>query len=213
MDKTKLAVAIFNEHAEAYEGKYMDIRQYEHTLDVFCEAITVDQANILELACGPGNLTKYLLAQQPQWKVLGTDLSPKMIQLAKINNPTAQFRRMDLKEAGKLEQQFHATLCGFGLPYCSKQEALQLITDLSTILYPSGVLYLSTMEDDYSTSGYKGSSSGGSPQLYTYYHEADYLCAGLKEAGFDIIHLSRLDIVGQEKAATKDLFIIARKKI
>lgn len=213
MDKTKLAVAIFNEYAEAYEDKYMDISQYQDTIDIFCKAITIEQASILELACGPGNLTKYLLAQQPQWKVLGTDLSPKMIQLAMINNPTAQFRRMDLKEAGKLKQQFHAILCGFGLPYCSKEEALQLITDLSRILYPTGVLYLSTMEDDYSTSGYKGSSAGGSHQLYTYYHEADYLCAGLKEAGFDIIHLSRLDILGQEKAAAKDLVIIARKKI
>lgn len=213
MDKSNLAVAIFNEHAEAYQAKYMDIRQYEHSLDVFCEAVALEQANILELACGPGNLTKYLLTQRPQWKVLGTDLSSKMIQLAQVNNPTAQFRMMDIKEAGKLEQQFHAVICGFGLPYCSKQEALQLITDLSTILYPTAVLYLSTMEDDYAKSGYKGSSSGGSPQLYTYYHEADYLCAGLKEAGFDIIHLSRLDILGQEMAAAKDLVVIARKKI
>lgn len=79
MDKSKLAVALFNGHAEAYQTKYLNIKQYEHTLDVFSEAIALEKANILELACGPGNLTKYLLTQKSQWTVLGTDLSPKML--------------------------------------------------------------------------------------------------------------------------------------
>jgi len=212
MDKTRSAIAIFDEYAQAYQDKYMDISQYRDTLDLFCEAIAVEQAHALELACGPGNLTRYLLKQRPQWQVLGTDLSSKMIQLAQLNNPTATFELMDIKAVGKLTQQFHGVICGFGLPYCSKEAALQLIADLPAILYPAGVVYLSTMEDDYSRSTYKGPSSGGAPRLYTYYHEAAYLCAALKKNGFDILHLSRSDIAGQETDTAKDLVIIARKQ-
>lgn len=212
MDKTRSAVAIFDEHAQAYQDKYMDISPYRDTLDLFCEAIAREQAQVLELACGPGNLTQYLLQQRPQWQVLGTDLSTKMIQLAQLNNPTATFELMNIKAAGKLTQQFHAVICGFGLPYCSKDAALQLIADLPAILYPAGVVYLSTMEDDYSRSTYQGPSSGGAPRLYTYYHEAGYLCAALKDNGFDILHLSRSAIADQETETAKDLVIIAQKQ-
>lgn len=212
MNKTKSAIAIFDAYAEGYQDKYMDVSQYQATLDLFCAAITTAQAQVLELACGPGNLTRYLLAQRPDWQLLGTDLSAKMIQLARLNNPTAKFELMDIKAAGKLTQQFHGVICGFGLPYCSKEAALQLIADLPSILYSNGVVYLSTMEDDYSRSSYKGPSSGGTPQLYTYYHEADYLCAALKKNGFDILQLKRSDIAGQATDTAKDLVIIARKR-
>jgi hypothetical protein len=40
-------------------------------------------------------------------------------------------------------------MCGFGLPYLSKEETENLISGSFALLKPEGVLYVSTMEDDY----------------------------------------------------------------
>jgi ubiquinone/menaquinone biosynthesis C-methylase UbiE len=60
MDKNKLAVNMFNKAAKLYEEKYMDVSSYTEGLDVFCEKLGYKDANILELGCGSGNITRYL---------------------------------------------------------------------------------------------------------------------------------------------------------
>ncbi|MBC7864483.1 MAG: class I SAM-dependent methyltransferase, partial [Bacteroidia bacterium] len=61
MDKTKIAVTIFNKNANGYQNKFMDVNLYADTFDLFCNSIKNENAEILEIACGPGNITKYLL--------------------------------------------------------------------------------------------------------------------------------------------------------
>ncbi|NQX43266.1 class I SAM-dependent methyltransferase [Pedobacter steynii] len=96
-DKTKNAVAVFNKRANEYQDKFMDTQLYHESFDLFCEHITKENADILELACGPGNIIKYLLKKRPDFNILGIDLSLNMIDLAKANNPTATFELMDCR--------------------------------------------------------------------------------------------------------------------
>lgn len=184
---------------------------YNDTFDLFCDAVEKEDAHILEIACGPGNITRYLLKKRPNYKILGTDLSPKMIDLAKANNPMAEFRLMDCRDISKLEESYDAIMGGFCLPYLSKEESLKLIHDASELLKPNGVIYLSTMEDDYNKSGFKASSSGGPDKLYIYYHQADYLTNALKKYGFKILDLQRRAYPEENGTSTTDLLILAKK--
>lgn len=206
MDKTKTAVDIFDKHARLYQDKYMDTSMYHDTFDAFCDNITRQNAEILELACGPGNITAYLLKKRPDLKILGTDLSPNMIGLAKANNPGAEFRLMDCRDLGTLDKKYDGIVCGFALPYLSKEEAIQLIGDAAGVLRPGGILYLSTMEDDYSKSGVQQSSTGD--RMYLYYHQADYLTQALRDNGFTVVHVQRKTYA--DGSGTTDLVIIAR---
>ncbi|PSL47928.1 methyltransferase family protein [Chitinophaga niastensis] len=209
MDKNKTAISIFNKCANEYQDKFMDIDLYNDTFDLFCNNIVKENAHILEIACGPGNITKYLLKKRPDFKILGIDLSPNMIGLAKINNPTAEFQLMDCRDIGKIDKKYDAIMCGFCLPYLSKEESVKLISDAAGLLKSNGVLYLSTMEDDYSKSGFKRSAAGD--QMYINYHQADYLTRALKENGFKIIDVQRKDYPSQDGTKTTDLLIIAGK--
>lgn len=209
MDKNKIAVEVFNKNASLYESKFMDVNLYGDTLDYFCEHLKVKQAEILELACGPGNITKYLLNKRPDFKILGTDLAPQMIELAKINNPMADFQLMDCRDIAKLDKQYDGIMCGFCFPYLSKEEAIQLIADASTILKPKGVLYISTMEDDYEKSDFKKGSTGD--EIFMHYHQADYLCDALKATNFKLLTLKRQDYPTQDGSKTTDLILIAQK--
>lgn len=53
MDKTKMAIDIFDKYAAAYQDKFMDFDAYHDTFDLFCNRIARENAGILEIACGP----------------------------------------------------------------------------------------------------------------------------------------------------------------
>lgn len=210
MDKVKQTEILFDKYASKYQDKYMDIGLYQNSFDQFISQIDNDQANVLDLACGPGNITQYLLSQQINYQILGLDISTNMINLARKNNPKAKFKQMDCRELDTLNNKFDAIMCAFCLPYFSKIETKKLLSDTHNLLINQGVIYISVMESDYNKSGWQGPSSGGPDKLYIYYHEAKYLCDHLENLGFEIIKLLRLDNPLQNDLSIKDLIIIAK---
>ena len=211
MNKSKNAVAAFNKYASEYQNKYMYFDSYDDTFDLFCEHIKTKNASVLEIACGPGNITKYLLNKNPVLNILGIDLAENMLALARNNNPDAEYRLLDGRNISQINKTYDAIMCGFCLPYLNKEEAIKLISDASKILNPGGVIYLSTMEDDYGKSDYRESSTYNQEKIFIYYHEADYLCTALKENGFKLLDIIRKDFPEQDGSITKDLVIIADK--
>jgi len=200
---------IFSEYAGAYEEKFMDMDIYRDEFDLFCDLISEKNGRILEIGCGPGNCTRYLLEKRPDLDIYGIDVAPKMIDLARVNNPKARFERMDAREINKLTQKFDGIFCSFGLPYFSKKEAQQLIADAKSLLPSKGVIYLSTMEGTVSQSGYESPSTGTADKLFVNYHKADYLLEALKVNGFRDIRVKRF-VTNSEEKTTTNLVIIAQ---
>ncbi|MBL0118571.1 MAG: hypothetical protein IPP89_06210 [Saprospiraceae bacterium] len=50
-DKTAIAVSVFDKNAELYSQKYMDVSIYYDSLDLFCDLIKIQNADIIDLAC------------------------------------------------------------------------------------------------------------------------------------------------------------------
>lgn len=209
MDNSQRAAEIFNKYASEYNEKFKDVSMYHESFDVFCNAIKKQNAEVLELACGPGNITNYLLQKRPDLKILGTDLAPRMLELAQEINPIAKFQLLDSREILKLGKSFDAIMCGFCLPYLTKQEAIQLIDDIAKVLNQDGVIYISTMEDDNTKSGLRAGSKGD--LIFMNFHEADYLCGALKTNGFEIVSITRKQYPGSDGTETVDLLIVAQK--
>lgn len=209
MDKTKTAVDLFNKYASSYQDKFMNVDLYGDTFDTFCEAVAKQDGEVLELACGPGNITKYLLNKRPGFKILGTDLAPNMIELAQANNSTAQFKLMDCRNMLSLQKKYDAIMCGFCLPYLSKEETQQLLADAYSVLNPKGVLYISTMEDDYSKSGLRKGSGG--EEIFMHYYQAADLINYLEAQHFNMIDLQRKQSIMTDGTVVIDLVIIAQR--
>jgi 2-polyprenyl-3-methyl-5-hydroxy-6-metoxy-1,4-benzoquinol methylase len=206
---TKNTVAIFDKMANVYSDKFMDTSLYHNSFDVFCNHIHTPNASILDVACGPGNISKYLLHKQPNFELLGIDLAPTMLQLAQRNNPNATFQLIDCKHIATLKTRYHGIMCGFALPYLSKEEAIQLIVDCSNLLLPNGVLYISTMEDHYSKSGFKKGSGGD--DMYMYYHQHNYLTQALIDNNFKLVDTQRINYTMANGDTVKDLILIAQR--
>jgi len=209
-DKGVKASAIFNKYAYEYQEKFMDVSLYKGPLKTFCNLIKKENAKVLDIACGPGNVTKYILGENPNLNVLGVDLATNMIALASGNNPNATFKVMDCRSISSLTEKFDAAIGAFCLPYLSREETHKLVNDISVLLSDQGVCYISTMENDYSKSGYETGSKGD--QIYMYYYEGDYLINLLRSCNFKIEEVSRIKSTMSNGREVTDLIIISRKK-
>ena len=168
MDPYKETFETWNKIANLYEDKFMNLSLYNETYDFFLKTLKEDQLNIFEIGCGPGNITKYLLSKNPDLKIKGIDIAPKMVELAKINNPSANFEIMDSRKLDEVNEKFDAIMCGFCLPYLSEEDASKLIYDANTLLTTKGILYISFIEGKPSQSGFISGSTGD--RTYFYYH-------------------------------------------
>lgn len=208
MDKYEITVSTFNKLADQYQQKYMDFDFYFDTYDRFCELVTDDNAAIFEIACGPGNITRYLLNKRPGFRIEGIDLAPGMVALARANNPTASFRVMDSRAISEISKKFDAVVCGFCIPYLSKDDVARLVVDVRALIEKDGIFYLSTMEDDYEKSGFQTSEAGD--RVYIHYHQLDYLSHHLEASGFKILDVTRKAFPAEKGMPATDLFIFAQ---
>lgn len=209
-DSYKITFQTWNKIASIYQDKFMNLDIYNDTYDLFCDKIEKINPQVLEIGCGPGNITRYILSKRPDLKIYGIDIAPNMIKLAKENNPTANFKVMDCREIEFLTKTYDAILCGFCMPYLSENDCNKLIKDSTTLLNSNGVLYFSTIEGDYSRSGYEAGSSGD--KVYVYYHSESYLKKLLELNNVDLICIIKKQYSKTSTESSTHLIFIAKKR-
>lgn len=176
----------WNNIAPFYEEALMDLKLYDDTYKLFCELMPKSNASILEIGCGPGNITRYLLRQNPQFKITATDIAENMLALAKKHNPSANFLLLDCRKLSTLNEKYDAIVSGFTLPYLSEADAITLFKDCQELLNSGGIFYLSFIPGDYNKSGYMQGSTGD--RVYFYYHESEKIKAQLNTCSFNVLH-------------------------
>ena len=212
-DKYQQTIETFNAVAEQYWDKFNGFKLYQPSYDWFCEHLPNDlpqgQIDLLEIACGPGNVSQYLLDKNPAINILGIDLAPNMVALAKQHNPTVNYSVLDCRQILTLEKSFNAIMCGFCIPYLSWQDSQSLIQDMATMLQPGGLLYLSTTAGSKNNEGFKGSSSAAGA-IYVHYHDIDDIIDSIEDCGLKIIGRKNISHLHNEQT-TDDVFILATK--
>lgn len=133
-----------------------------------------------------------------------------MIELAKINNPKANFAVMDSRNISEIETKYDAIVCGFCLPYLSETDSQKLIFEANYLLNNSGFLYLSFVEGDPNKSGFQAGSTGN--RSYFYYHNLDQLKAQLLQNSFEDLKIFKVEYKKSEKEQDIHTIITAKKK-
>lgn len=193
--------------ANAYQDKFMGVNLYDDTYDLFCEKLKINNATVLEIGCGPGNITRYLLSKRPDFNIEATDVSPSMIALAKQNNPTANCYVLDGRAMDTISKKYDGIVCGFCMPYLSKHDVAKLFKDCALLLQTGGIFYFSAIEGDYRKSGLE-TSSDGQHSMYIYYHQANYLEHYLTENNFKLVDIFRKQYLKSDgKTETHIVFI------
>ena len=209
MDHCAISVSVFHKFADLYRDKFMGLTMYDDSYREFCGLLRQGPARVLDAACGAGNVSRYLMTQRPDLDLLGIDLAPRMVELAREAVPSAHFAVQDCRHLADLKLRFDGIICAFGLPYLLKEEATAFIRAAGQALDPGGVLYLSTLLGKSEDSGFESCSTGD--QVYINYHSEDQVVCSLQACGFTLLKQSRIPSPSAADKVTTDLIVIAKK--
>jgi ubiquinone/menaquinone biosynthesis C-methylase UbiE len=135
--------SVFSRHALAYQQRLEAIMSRGESAGR-TRALTMLEARpgmrILDLACGPGTLSRRLVAAvSPGGEVIGVDLAPGMIELAKaLHLPSARFELMDMENLAFDDAAFDAAICGHGFQFAS--DLPRALREARRVLRPRGRL-------------------------------------------------------------------------
>lgn len=211
MDGYKETFETWNKVASLYQDKFMDLDLYNDTYDFICKSITIDKSKLLEIGCGPGNITRYLLSKRPDFDIYGIDIAPNMIELAKKNNPTARFAIMDSRQLDEIKAKYDGIICGFCLPYLSQTDAQKFIADCYNLLNEDGLIYISFVEGNPSKSDFQVGSSGD--RVYFHFHNLNDLKSQLIENKFDDLKIFKVEYKKTETEIDIHTILTAKKKM
>lgn len=209
MDKYKETFETWNKLANLYQDKFMDMDLYNESYDHFCNSVKTLNAKILEIGCGPGNITKYLLGKRPDFDIFGIDIAPNMVALAKVNNPSANFTVMDCRHIDTLDATYDGVVCGFCLPYLSPEECAELIVNARDLLNDSGSIYLSFVEGDPKKSDFKVGVGG---RVYFHFHRLEDIKKQLSKMNFEGIEIFKVNFKTSETEFDVHTIVMAKKK-
>jgi len=131
--------AVFSRHAGAYQRRLDEImargeaRGRQLVLDLLD---AMPGMRVLDLACGPGTLSKPLaMSVAPGGEVVGVDLAPGMIELARARGMSnARFEVMDIERLSFPDASFDAAACGHGLQFVP--ELTRALREAHRVLVP-----------------------------------------------------------------------------
>ncbi len=212
MNNFDISVQRFDEFASEFARRFLNVDSYRDSIDRFCSLIGADKPRILELGCGPGNVTRALKNRLPESEITAIDLAPRMIEIARNALPDVDFRVMDVREISSIPERFDAVLCAFCLPFLSKPDAEKLIADAAEKLNSGGILYLSTMEGHESQAGFEATSFSGNAEIYFNYHQRQDLEKAMLKAGFEIVQAKLQDYIESDGSLSTDMIFIGIKK-
>ncbi len=200
-------IVSYNIAACDFENTIAKLDNYNETYDFFCKSLKPNDT-ILDLACGPANISFNIIKKMPSVQITGIDLSEKMIDIAKQKIPSGNFFVNDIIHY-KSDNPFDAVLLGFALPYLNKSEIEELFKNINRNLVHNGKLYLSFMVG--SKEGFEIPSFNQSVELYVHYHEKTEIHSILDQNQFSIQKEWELDYIETDGSITKDSIMIAQK--
>lgn len=97
-------------------------------------------ASVLDVGCGSGSKTKYL--HERGMRASGSDLSKKMIEIARHAVPECEFYVADMHDLSSVPGQFDALFLQASLLHIPKDEVDAVMEELKKKLKPGGLIYI-----------------------------------------------------------------------
>jgi cyclopropane fatty-acyl-phospholipid synthase-like methyltransferase len=204
-----VSVATFDRLADRYAEKYFDLDMYDRFLQRFVQRIESPGASVLDVACGPGNVSAYLARVRPDLKLVGIDLSRAMVEQARLRVTSAEFLVKDCRCIDELESVFNAAAFSFGLSYLTDEDANRFFTSLNSRLTDSAALYLSTITGDARQSAFETTVSGD--RVYLEYRTVGDVVSMVEKAGYRVDFMEVIASPANASKATQDLVLIAQR--
>jgi len=142
---TKANIHMYNKIAQKYSKVYSNYwkdidKKY---IDKFLKFLPKDSM-ILDAGCGSCPVGGYFV--QKGYKVIGIDLSKKMLSIAKENNKAIKLLNMDIRNLKFQKDYFDGIYCAYALTYVPIKDTDKTVKGFLEVLKNNGILFLSLLE-------------------------------------------------------------------
>lgn len=133
--------AAHSDKAESYADLFAAVT--DRAIDPLLDAAFVGKATrLIDVACGPGNLTRAAAARGAH--VVGTDLAPAMVALARKLHPGIKFHECSAEAMPFAAAAFDAVVCAFGMGHFPEPE--RVAAEFARVLASGGIAAFSWWE-------------------------------------------------------------------
>jgi 2-polyprenyl-3-methyl-5-hydroxy-6-metoxy-1,4-benzoquinol methylase len=133
---------VYGEIAAAYEVLFPSLHRYEDRVERFLAEAVTPGCRVLDVGCGTGLLTRALEASV---EVVGLDLAPEMLELAREGRPSGTWRVHSYHEPIPEELgRFDVVLAVGCLDFCD--ELPRVLSHLGAALKPEGRMLFTVLE-------------------------------------------------------------------
>lgn len=202
-DPTEITRESYDEVAHKYDEVYGDNLIYQNELDDFLRYINAG-SKILDVGCGSGNVVNYLV--EKGFDVVGIDISPNMIDIAKRKNTVAKFELMDMRDMTFMNSSFDSIVSIFSLVHLTKQEVPEILKKFNDLLRKDGNLFVGVSEG--TGEGFVDEHLELNQRYYYKYFTKDELRELLEKVGFQVLKTTDRFL---EEQGSDEFFVIARK--
>ncbi|HMK26601.1 MAG TPA: class I SAM-dependent methyltransferase [Chitinophagaceae bacterium] len=140
MQPQKNIIECYDRTAKNYADKYGDElshKEFDRTLLTAFASVNRNKGKIIDLGCGPGQTTKYL-ADCGCKDVLGVDLSPEMVKVAKEINPQLDFETADMLKLPYPAKTFGAALAFYSIVHFDYPQINIAFQEIKRVLVNNG---------------------------------------------------------------------------
>lgn len=183
---------IFDKYSEQYSEKYMDQTLYEPCISRLRDVVNTEKPVILDIGCGPANLTKAVIRIFPESDITGIDCSKNMLAITRQNIPAGNFINLDCRSLDIITGTYDLILAGFLLPYLDKNDALELFQNVSRLLKENGTYFLSNIVN-LENLQVSSVSNNDNEKLLTYFYSLDDILNFAYKSGLELLFHKKIN--------------------
>ena len=109
-------------------------------LERFAAAVR-DKGLVCDIGCGPGQVARYL--HERGVAVVGLDLSPRMVELARQLNPGIKFQQGDMAKLKAQDASWAGIVAFYSIIHIPRSEVIAVLSEWRRVLRPGGLALLS----------------------------------------------------------------------
>lgn len=206
---------VYDAVAEAYDRQLadeLDEKPLDRALlDGFVEL--AGSGTVADVGCGPGHVTRFLAARHPD--VLGVDLSPGMLAVARDRGPGLRFVAGSLLALPVADAALAGVLALYSIIHLTAEERGRVCGELARVVRPGGTVLVAFHVDspEFSAGEVNHLTTwfGRRVQLDGYFLDPDDVLAALRAAGLaPLARLDREPIPGVEYPSRRCSLLVRR---
>ncbi len=140
MQEQKDIIDCYDKTAKNYAEKFIDELRHKHLDRILLQSFASenrDKGTLIDLGCGPGQTTKYL-ADCGVTDILGVDIAPNMVRVAKSINPQLHFETADMLALQYPDRFFGSAIAFYSIVHFDYEQIKLAFREVRRVLAESG---------------------------------------------------------------------------